>query len=98
MNELSNALKKHPISWSIFTLYLVGWLIPLLLKVFFTSAMQHDQTKDHHSPFGGFLILSILYLLSTLTLGFLDKNNNIYLKLSGYIGLSLIIFIAIYNG
>ncbi|KIA93370.1 hypothetical protein OC25_13110 [Pedobacter kyungheensis] len=66
--------------------------------MFFTSAIQHDHTKNHHPPFGGFLILSILYLLFASTLGFLGKKDNIYLKLSGYIGFSLIIFIAIYNG
>ncbi|GGG95021.1 hypothetical protein [Pedobacter zeae] len=98
MNKFTNGLKKHPVLWTIFTFYFVGWLVPLLIEVFFTPIPQHDSTKGHHSPFGGFLILSIFYLLFTLTLGFTGKNNNIYLKLSGYIGFSLIIFIAIYNG
>jgi hypothetical protein len=99
MNELSNAFKKNPIAWSIFTLYLAGWFMPVLINVFFTSSAPHQvHTKDHHSSFSGFLILSIFYLLLTLTMGFLTKKNNIYLKLSGYIGISLIIFVAIYNG
>lgn len=98
MDELTTAYRKYPIASVIFALYLIGWISPVLIEVFFASTKNESQLKNNHPPFAGFLILSILYLLITLIIGFVAKRNNFYLKLSGYIGISLIIFSAIYNG
>ena len=98
MDELNNAFRKNPIAISIFTLYLIGWTTPILIEILFASAKNEPQVKNNHPSFTGFLILSILYLLIMLTIGFTNQKKNIYLKLSGYIGISLIIFTAIYNG
>jgi hypothetical protein len=98
MDEINEAFKKNPIAWMVFTCYCIGWISPILINIFFSAPTENLQyRKDHYSPFAGFLILSILYLLLTLTLGFVGKKNNIYLRLSGYVGISLIIFAAIYN-
>jgi hypothetical protein len=98
MEEINDAFKKNPIAWTIFTCYCIGWISPILITIFFAAPTENLQyKKDHHSPFTGFLILSIFYLLMMLTLVFLSRKSNIYLKLSSYIGISLIIFSAIYN-
>jgi membrane-associated HD superfamily phosphohydrolase len=97
MDELTTAFRKNPIAWSIFTLYLIGWISPILVEIFFAPAKNQSQLKNYHPPFIGFLTISILYLLIMLIIGFVNKKNNIYLKISGYIGISLIIFAAIYN-
>lgn len=97
MDELSTAFRKNPIVSVIFALYLIGWISPILMEILFAPAKNETQLKNHHSPFTGFLIGSMLYLLTMVVLGFLNKKGNIYLKLSGYIGISLIIFAAIYN-
>jgi len=97
MDKLNNAFRRNPIALSTFALYLLGWISPILMEIFFESAKYEPQVKHHHSPFSGFLILSILYLIIMLTIGFVNQKKNIYLKLSGYIGISLIIFTAIYN-
>ncbi len=97
MDELAAVFRKYPIASVIFALYLIGWISPALIEVFFTSTKNESQFKNHHSPFTGFLTLSIFYLSVTLIIGFATKRHNFYLKLSGYIGISLIIFIAIYN-
>jgi uncharacterized membrane protein len=97
MDELATAFRKYPIASVIFTLYLIGWISPVLIEVFFASTKNHSKTKVNHPPFTGFLTLSISYLLVMLIIGFVAKRNNFYLKLSGYIGISLIIFTAIYN-
>jgi len=98
MDELTNAFRKSPIAVSIFTLYLIGWTAPILMEISFASTQNEPQVKNNHPPFTGFLILSILYLLIMLTIGFVNQKKNIYLNLSAYIGISLIIFSAIYNG
>lgn len=97
MDELTLAFRKYPIASVIFALYLIGWISPILIEVFFASTKNKLELKNTHSPFTGFLILSIFYWLVTLIIGFVVKKNNFYLKLSGYIGISLIIFTAIYN-
>jgi hypothetical protein len=98
MHEINEAFKKNPIARTIFAFYLIGWIFPFLMEVFFASAKKASQFKNHHPPFAGFLTLSIFYLLIILIIGFAAKRNNFYLKLSGYIGISLIIFSVIYNG
>lgn len=99
MEERSDTFKKNPIAWTIFAVYIIGWLIPILISIFFTSSAKNQYPhKGQHSPFTGFLTISICYLLFMLTMAFFTKKGNIYLELSGYIGFSLIIFIAIYNG
>ena len=97
MDEFSTAFRKNPIASVIFALYLIGWISPILMKILFAPAKNETQLKNHHPPFTGLLIGSMLYLLTMVVLGFLKKGN-IYLKLSGYIGISLIIFAAIYIG
>jgi hypothetical protein len=97
MDEINEAFKKNFMAWTIFTFYLIGWIFPLLMEIFFAPTKNESHLKNHHSPFVGFLTLSIFYLLTTLTLGFIGNKNKIHLKLSGYIGISLIIFAAIYN-
>ncbi|WP_426328321.1 hypothetical protein [Pedobacter sp. R-06] len=98
MNELTTIFRKYPIASIIFVLYLIGWISPVLIEVFFASTKNESQLKNNHPPFTGYLALSMLYLLTMVVLGFLNKKGNIYLKLSGYIGVSLIIFAAINNG
>jgi len=97
MEELSTAFRKNPIASVIFALYLIGWISPILMEILFSQAKNETLLKNHHSLFTGFLIGSMLYLLTMVVSGFLNKKGNIYLKLSGYIGISLIIFAAIYN-
>ncbi|WP_293306322.1 hypothetical protein [Pedobacter sp. UBA5917] len=98
MEETNEAFKKNPIAWTIFICYCTGWILPVVIEIFFSVPLNHlDQKHNRHSPFTGFLILSFLYLLIMLILGFIFKKNNIYLKLSGYIGISLIIFTAVYS-
>ena len=98
MEEINDAFKKNPITWTIFICYCVGWISPVLITIFFAAPTENLQyKKDIHSPFTGFLTLSIFYLLMMLTLGFTGNKNKVYLKISGYIGISLIIFSAIYN-
>lgn len=99
MDEFNEAFKKHPITWTIFIIYTIGWALPLTINVFFAKSMENlPHQKDHHSPIIGLLTLSILYFLVNLTLGFIGGKNNVYLKFSGYIGISMILFTAIYNG
>ncbi|WP_431292325.1 hypothetical protein [Pedobacter sp. P26] len=97
MDELSTAFRKNPIVSVIFALYLIGWISPILMEILFSPAKNETLLKNHHSLFTRFLIGSMLYLLTMVVLGFLNKKGNIYLKISGYIGISLIIFAAIYN-
>jgi len=98
MDEINDAFKKNPIAWTIFICYCAGWISPALITIFFAAPTENLQYKKGlHSPFTAFLTLSIFYLLMMLTLGFTGNKNKVYLKLSGYIGISLIIFSAIYN-
>lgn len=99
VDEFNEAFKKHPITWTIFIIYTIGWALPLTINVFFAKSMENlPHQKDHHSPIIGLLTLSVLYFLVNLTLGFIGEKNNVYLKFSGYIGISMILFTSIYNG
>lgn len=97
MEEFFKAFKKHPIAWTIFIIFIVGWALASI--IFFDAASEKPaHQKGQHSPTMGLFILSVFYFFVNLTLGFTGKRNNIYLKLSAYIGISLILFIAIFNG
>lgn len=99
MEEFCKAFKKHPIAWTIFIIFIVGWFLPLASIIFFDAPSEKPaHQKSHHAPIVGLFTLSIFYFLVNLTLGFISKKDTIYLKLSAYIGISLIILIAISNG
>ncbi len=97
MEEFCKAFKKHPIVWTIFIIFIAGWSLPLASIFFDTQSEKRTHQKGQHSPIIGLFTFSLFYFLINLTLGFLGKKNNIYLKLSAYIGISLILFMTISN-
>lgn len=98
MEEFCKALKKHPVAWTIFIIFVVGWFLPLAGMVFLDAPSEKfTHQKGQHNPTIGLFTVSVFYFLINLTLGFIGKKN-IYLKLSAYIGTSSALFMAISYG
>ncbi|MFC1226250.1 hypothetical protein ACFE6N_20775 [Pedobacter sp. BG31] len=99
MEEFCKTFKKHPIAWTLFIIFVVGWLLPLVGMIFLDPPSEKfTYQKGQHNPTVGLFTVSVFYFLINLTLGFIGKKNNIYLKLSAYIGISSALFMAISNG
>ena len=96
METLIKTYRRNPAVWSLFFIFMILWILPLSVYLFPNSVTAHKHDRGNRSPYGGFLVLSFLYLLINIILAFCTKKGNIYLKVSGYIGFALIVFTAIY--